>query len=110
MVLPVTVGLISFEVNGCAAPARQNCLVLFNTKPFNILPRFGGAFYALSEQSLRAAAYRMRFRNLCVHDLPRFRCAAQRLRRLAERADESATHPLGIAETRDLGDALDGFA
>jgi hypothetical protein len=35
------------------------------------------------------------------------RRAAQRLRRLAERADESTTHPLRIAEASGFGDALD---
>src|SRR6266536_4005359 len=36
--------------------------------------------------------------------------AAQRLRRLAEGADESAAHPLRIAEAGDFSDAFDGFA
>ena len=41
---------------------------------------------------------------------PRPRRAAQRLRRLAEGADEGAAHPLGIGEAGRLGDALDRLA
>src|SRR3954468_21013517 len=39
--------------------------------------------------------------------LPRPRRAAQRLRRLAERTDEGAAHPLRIAKAGELRDALD---
>jgi hypothetical protein len=39
--------------------------------------------------------------------LPGPRRPPQRLRRLAEGADEGAAHALGIAEARDLGDPLD---
>src|SRR5262245_59774511 len=42
--------------------------------------------------------------------LTRPRRAAQRLRRLAEGADEGAPHPLRIAKAGDLGDALDRLA
>src|SRR6185437_4036124 len=51
--------------------------------------------------------------SICRHGntrLSRPRRTAQRLRRLAEGADESAPHPLGIAEAGDLGDALDRLA
>src|SRR3954468_22698137 len=42
--------------------------------------------------------------------LPRPRRAAQRLRRLAERTDEGAAHPLRIAKAGLLRDALDRLA
>jgi hypothetical protein len=42
--------------------------------------------------------------------LPRPRRAAQRLRRLAEGADEGAAHPLRIAEAGHLRDAFDRLA
>ena len=43
------------------------------------------------------------------HHLPRPRRAAERLRGLAEGADEGAAHPFGIAESRELRDAFDRF-
>src|SRR5713101_9938933 len=42
--------------------------------------------------------------------LTRPRCAAQRLRRLAEGADESAAHPLRIAKAGQLRNPFDRFA
>src|SRR5713101_8894472 len=48
--------------------------------------------------------------DLRVHALPRPRRAAQRVRRLAEGADEGAAHPLRIAKAGYLRDALDRLA
>jgi hypothetical protein len=48
--------------------------------------------------------------DLWVHTLPRPRRAAQRLRRLAEGADEGAAHPLRIAKAGGLRDAFDRLA
>ena len=78
--------------------------VLSPLEPWQFKPRHRPGLFSRGSQAARADRRSVRRR------LPRPRRAAQRLRRLAEGADEGAAHPLRIAEAGGFGDPLDRLA